>query len=289
MIDLDHRAGDPLGVKSRSNDDRRSWYREPLLHFAVLGLALFGLFRLVGPDPLGETIVVSADTRERITAQQQRRLGRAPTEAELDTAIRNWADAEMLYREARALGLDRADPIVRRRLTQKLRFSLEEAEELPEPSDAELEAWIAEHADQFQQAPRVGFTHVFVASSSRTVPEAELAELEAALREGADPATLGQAFVLGQVITPKSAAELNRQFGPGFGDAALELAELGWHRLRSLYGWHLVHIDERLPGGLASVAQVRARAREGLLQDARERAVARAMDQLRARYRVVVE
>lgn len=267
----------------------RPWYREPLLHFAVLGIALFGLFRVVGPAEEGETIVVSADMRGRIAAQQERRLGRAPTQEELEAAIQSWTDAEMLYREARALGLDRADPIVRRRLTQKLQFSLEEAEELPEPTDAELEAWIADHADRFQQAPRVGFTHVFVQSSSRTVPEAELAKLETALSEGADPATLGQAFVLGQVITPKSAAELNRQFGPDFGDAAIELPELGWHRLRSLYGWHLVHVDERSPGGLATVDQVRAQAREGLLQEAREQAVARAMDELRARYRVVIE
>jgi parvulin-like peptidyl-prolyl isomerase len=267
----------------------RAWFREPLLHFAVLGVALFGLFRVVGPDEQGATIVVTADTRERITTQQERRLGRAPSEAELDAALQSWADAEMLYREARALGLDRADPIVRRRLTQKLQFSFEEAEELPEPSDAELEAWIADHADRFQQAARVGFTHVFVQSSARLVPEAQLAELATALSEGADPATLGQAFVLGQVITPKSAAELNRQFGPDFGDAAIELPELGWHRLRSLYGWHLVHVDERLPGGLASVDEVRARAREGLLQEAREQARERAMNELRARYEVVIE
>ncbi|MFO7561204.1 MAG: peptidylprolyl isomerase [Enhygromyxa sp.] len=267
----------------------RPWYREPLLHFAVLGLALFGLFRLVGDDPEGETIVISAKTRERIAAQQERRLGRPPSEAELDAAIRSFTDAEMLYREARALGLDRADPIVRRRLTQKLQFSFEEAEEPPEPSDAELEAWISEHADRFQKAPRVAFTHVFVESSSRVVPEAELAEFETALKEGADPATLGQPFVLGQVITARSAAELNRQFGPGFGDAALELPELGWHRVRSLYGWHLVHVDERLPGGLASVDEARAQAREGLRLAAREQARERAMAELRERYEVVIE
>jgi hypothetical protein len=267
----------------------RPWYREPLLHFAVLGLALFGLHRIVGPEPEGETIVVSAHTRERIEAQTERRLGRAPTQVELDAAIQSWTDAEMLYREARALGLDRADPIVRRRLTQKLQFSFEEAEDPPEPSDAELEAWIAEHSERFQKAPRMAFTHVFVESSSRVVPEAELAALETALKEGADPAELGQPFVLGQVITARSTAELNRQFGPGFGDAAIDLPELGWHRVRSLYGWHLVHVDERLPGGLASVDDVRAQAREGLRQAAREAARERAMVELRERYEVVVE
>jgi parvulin-like peptidyl-prolyl isomerase len=272
-----------------STSPGRRWTREPLLQFAVLGLVLFGVFRLVGVDEPGETVVITAATQDRIAAQQARRLGRAPTAEELDEAIQAWADAELLYREARALGLDRGDPIVRRRLTQKLQFSFEEAEEPPEPSDAQLEAWIRDHADRFQQAPRLGFTHVFVASPADAVPEAELAQHEAALAEGADPATLGQAFVLGQVITAKSAAELNRQFGPGFGDAALELPELGWHRLRSLYGWHLVHVDDRLPGGLASVGEVRAQARDQIRQAAREQARERGLAELRERYQVVVE
>lgn len=266
----------------------RAWIREPLLHFAVLGLALFGLFRVVGPaaPETGETIVVSADTLARIEAQQTRRLGREPTADELQAAVRAWADSEMLYREARALGLDRGDPIVRRRLMQKMQFLFEEAEPPPEPSDAELEQWIRDHADRFQQAPRFAITQVFIKSSSRVVPEAELRELETALTEGADPATLGQAFPLGQQITAKTVAELDRSFGPKFGEQVAALPDVGWHRLRSLYGWHLVHLDERLPGRLAGVDEVRSQAREGLLREAREQAAARALEQLRERYPV---
>jgi peptidyl-prolyl cis-trans isomerase C len=275
--------------------DRR-WYREPLVHFAVLGVALFGLFGLVGPElKTGETIVVSSDTLARIEAEQTRRLGRVPDSTELDAAVRAWADAEMLYREARALGLDRGDPIVRRRLMQKMQFLFEEAEPLPEPSDAELERWIADHAERFEQAPRFALTHVYVQASSRTTPEATLREIEVALAEGADPATLGQAFALGQELSAKTVVELNRSFGPGFGDAVAALndeanaAGGGWHRVRSIYGWHLVHLDERLPGRLASVDEVRAQAREGLLRDAREQAAVRALAELRERYAVEIE
>jgi peptidyl-prolyl cis-trans isomerase C len=269
--------------------DRR-WYREPLVHFAVLGVALFGLFRVVGPTPqTGETIVVSAETLARIEAEQARRLGRAPESAELDAAVRAWADAEMLYREARALGLDRGDPIVRRRLMQKMQFLFEEAEPLPDPTDAELEQWIADHAERFEQAPRFALTHVYVQASSRTTPEATLREIEVALGEGADPATLGQAFALGQELAAKTVVELSRSFGPGFGDAVAALPEEGWHRVRSIYGWHLVHVDERLPGRLASVDEVRAQAREGLLREAREQAATRALEDLRERYAVELE
>ncbi|KIG15356.1 hypothetical protein DB30_05688 [Enhygromyxa salina] len=267
----------------------RPWYREPLLHFAVAGAALFGLYEQVRPAPAGETIVVSADTLARIQSQQARRLGREPTAEEREAAIREWADAEMLYREARALGLDRGDPIVRRRLIQKLAFLFEEVDDPPEPSDEQLEQWIGEHADRFEQAPRFGIVHVFVPSSSRVVPEAKLMELEQALANGADPATLGEGFALGQVLQPKTVVELNRSFGPAFGDSVAALPEVGWHRVRSLYGWHLVHVEERLPGRLASVDEVRGQARQGLLNDAREQARERAMQELRDRYALEIE
>jgi peptidyl-prolyl cis-trans isomerase C len=240
----------------------RAWFREPLIHFALLGVALFGLFRLVAPPP-SDTIVVSAQTVERLRAQQARRLGRDPDPTELDAAIRTWADGELLYREAIALGLDRGDPIVRRRLVQKMQFLFEERE--------------------------IGFTHVFVASSSRVTPEATLQAIEQDLRDGADPATLGEAFVLGQVLTAKSAAELDRQFGKSFGDEVMKLPDEGWHRLRSIYGWHLVHVDERMPGRLAGVDEVRSQAREGLLMDRREAQREAALAELRGRYEIVVE
>lgn len=266
----------------------RPWFREPLLHFAIAGLALFGLFRVLAPEP-SQTIVVSADTVERLKVAQERRLGRPPTPDELDAAIEGWAEGELLYREAIALGLDRGDPIVRRRLVQKMQFLFEESEAPAEPSDAELEAWIAAHAERFEQAPRVGLTHVFVASSSRVVPEAQLQAIEADLREGADPATLGEAFVLGQVLGPRTAGDLDRQFGGEFGQAVMKLPDEGWHRLRSIYGWHLVHVDERLPGKLATVDQVRSQAREGLLQERRAAQRDQALAELRSRYVIVVE
>lgn len=273
------------------------WRREPLIPFALAGALLFGLFALVGEGEgeggvLDRRVVVTAATQGRIAEQQQRRLGREPSPEELDAAIREWADAELLYREARALELDRGDPIVRRRLLQKMQFVLEEEEAVAEPSDERLAEWIAAHADRFEQAPRVALTHVFVAAPARQreAPEAELTRLEQALAEGADPSTLGEAFVLGQELEAKSAVDLNRQFGQKFGDAVLALEDDGrWHRLRSLYGWHLVHVDERFPGRLAGVDEVRSQAREGVMAEARERARVEALDRLRARYEIVVE
>ncbi|PRQ02164.1 hypothetical protein ENSA5_26230 [Enhygromyxa salina] len=262
----------------------RRFYREPLLHFAVLGVALFGLYALVGEDRDASTILVSGETQAQIQAQQTRRLGRAPTPEELEAATQAWVDGEILYREARALGLDQGDPIVRRRLTQKLLFTYEDGADPPEPSDAQLEQWIRDHPDRFTEPPRIGLRHVFVPSSSRVTPEAKLRELEAALAGGADPSTLGHAFALGQTIMAKTVAELDRSFGPEFGERVAALPDAGWHRVRSLYGWHLVHVEARTPGRLATLDEARGQARDGLLRERRASARADAMDDLRARY-----
>ena len=91
---------------------------EPLLHFVVLGAGLFGLYQLVEPAQR-QTIEVDAETVETIHDRLARRLGEEPSAAALDAELDAWIEAEMLYREALALGLDRDDPIVRRRMVQR--------------------------------------------------------------------------------------------------------------------------------------------------------------------------
>ena len=78
--------------------------------------------------------------------------------AEMD----EWVREEVFYREALARGLDRDDTIVRRRLRQKLEFLADSLAELVEPTEAELADWLAEHADDYGQAPRLALRQVYV-------------------------------------------------------------------------------------------------------------------------------
>ncbi len=103
--------------------------REPLLHFLLIGAAIYALFGLLEGDRYnkggtGSEIVVTAGRIDSLRNQFTRARQRPPTDQELDGLIRNFIREEVFYREAVAMGLDRDDTVVRRRLRQKLEFLL---------------------------------------------------------------------------------------------------------------------------------------------------------------------
>src|SRR4051812_21878398 len=97
--------------------------REPLLHFLVLGGAMFAVFHVAErtDQPAGK-IVVSPGKMDQLATGFARTWRRPPTRVELDGLVEDFVREEVFYREALALGLDRDDTIVRRRLRQKLEF-----------------------------------------------------------------------------------------------------------------------------------------------------------------------
>ena len=101
---------------------------EPLLHFLVLGAALFGLFNLVGKKETEQpaAIVVSAARIENLANGFARTWQRPPTTQELRGLIDDHVRDEVFYREGKALGLDRDDIVIRRRLRQKMEFMAED-------------------------------------------------------------------------------------------------------------------------------------------------------------------
>src|SRR6476646_46542 len=147
--------------------------REPLLHFLLLGGVLFLIFGRGGSrPPAGAEIVVTAADIQRIAAGFSVTWQRPPSENELQGAINDYIREEVLYRTGLALGLDKDDTIIRRRIRQKMEFFLEDT--VGAPDDAELRAFFTAHADKFRTEPRIAFHQVFI-SSKRSDPKAEAA------------------------------------------------------------------------------------------------------------------
>jgi len=103
--------------------------REPLVHFFVLGAALFGLFVWLHEGALDapDEIVVDGMRVDALRMQYERLWQRPPTETELKGLVDNWVREEVLYREGLALGLDRNDPVLRRRIAQKMSILVDDA------------------------------------------------------------------------------------------------------------------------------------------------------------------
>ena len=131
--------------------------KEPLLHFLLLGAALFAAFSVLsarGEMP-GDAIVVSPGKVEHLAALFSRTWQRPPTREELDGLINDFVREEAAYREGMAAGLDRDDTIIRRRIRQKLEFVAEDLARQIEPSDEDLAAYLAAHPDDFRVDPRL--------------------------------------------------------------------------------------------------------------------------------------
>ena len=267
------------------------WLKEPLLHFLVLGTALFALYRWIAPPPLNNRIVLSEALLRGLRQDHLRRNGALPTADEEQAMIQQYIDNEVLYREALAMGLDRGDVIVRRRLIQKMQFLTEGMEPLPEPTDAELQAFLDAHTARYAEPARVALTHVFVSTDRHGANAERLAiDLQAQLAAGAEPSALGDPFLRGRELPLTAERDLAGIFGPQFAAAVLTLPVGSWSApIRSSYGLHLVrvsaHTDAHTPDLATARTSVVRDWKDAHQADADRAALAR----LRHRYDIRIE
>ncbi|MFK7898759.1 MAG: peptidyl-prolyl cis-trans isomerase [Myxococcota bacterium] len=119
--------------------------RSPLLHFILLGIALFAASRSwnAGGDGRAEdshntqTLLIDVGRQTELQNTFFEQMGRPPTDGEWRGMLAAERDEEILYREALARGLLERDGGVKTRLIQKMLFlegraDLEEAPELLE-------------------------------------------------------------------------------------------------------------------------------------------------------------
>ena len=270
--------------------------REPLLHFLLLGIGLFLVYGWIGGPSggEGERIVITQGRVEQLATGYMRMYQRPPDAAELDGLIDDAIREEIYYREAKALGLDQDDTIVRRRLRQKLEFVSEDVTPVAEPDDAQLQAYLEAHPDTFRSGRRYSISQIYLnpdrhGSQLGDTVRRLLADLQ---REGskADPADRGDAFLLGHRFDNIAADELARLFGADF-ETRLRTSPVGeWAGpVPSGYGMHMVLLRDRVDERASSLASVRSAVRSEWIREQRLEANQRFYADLRKRYSVTVE
>lgn len=207
----------------------RRLLREPLAHFLCLGAAIFVLFTVTGnrSEPQDGKIVVSPGKIEQLVTGFSRTWQRPPTSEELNGLIEDHVREEVLYREALAMGLDKDDTIVRRRLRQKMEFVTDDVAAQAEPTDEELSAYLKAHPERFRLERRFTFSQVYLNPDRHGQHLARDAELLLAkLNEAggkADVSALGDPFLLSHEFEAAPGSEVAKQFGEAF---AAKLDEL---------------------------------------------------------------
>jgi hypothetical protein len=231
--------------------------REPLVHFLLLGAVIFGIYGLLagriasGP----KSIVVTQGRIDALVTAFTRTWMRPPTARELDGLIHDYVREEACVREATALGLDKDDTFIRRHLRQKLEFVSEDLADRPEPSDPQLQAWLAAHPDEFRTPIRLTFEQIYFKLGHDPGPS--LARLRRG-GAGAAPAGLGDPLLVDYSFQEASIDEVERQFGKGFA-AQLAVLPVGeWQGpVESAYGQHLVRLTGRTESRLPGLEEVR--------------------------------
>ena len=256
--------------------------REPLLIFFVLGALLFLVNRLVAGDP--RTIVVTPGVRAELDRQLRDTNGRAPDAAERQAAVQSWIRAEALYREALREGLDRDDPNVRNVLVEKIQTR--RAMEAPrhEPSQAELDAWLAAHRNLYDRPLRYTIEWVVFSKAAGvggSAPAAERESFERAAAHGADPRFLGKT-IYGATLTTDGVRD---RLGASVAAALPGFPREKWRESANGDDLLLVRVTD-VDGGLPPPAALRPRLIGDVVHAQQEAGMERAVEAIVARYKV---
>ena len=259
--------------------------REPLLHFLMIGTMVFAVYGAVGPAmPTGDEAVieVTPTTVDRLESQFAGVWRRPPTAEERARLIDDYVREEVYYREALALGIDRDDTVIRRRLRQKMEFLGDAGAGAPVASEVDLREYLAAHPERFAQPARVTFRQLFLGDAD---PGVALAALE----EGSDPAGVGQSSLLPPTMEGAVASAVDGTFGAGFFAGVTALPVDGWQGpVASGYGNHLVWVEDAEPSAVPAFEDVRSAVEEEWRREKAAELGETAYQALRRRYRVVL-
>lgn len=253
------------------------WWREPLVHFVVVGVVVLAVGALRDAPEEGEafddTIVVSEGIVDDLERQLRTELRQDPTDEELEQAVVSWVDDEVLVREARRLGLDIGDMAVRRRLAEKMAL-VAAATVISEPTEADLRRL-------FEQTPEAWRIPAEVTVSMLDAADEAEARSLAERVAGADELS-GSTAVSGR--TPEGLAEV---FGEAFAEEVFALSVGTVAPVRSTLGWHVLRVDSRRDARTLTFDEARDRVLVHWQGQQQERARREAAAQLRGKYRIV--
>ena len=270
--------------------------REPLLHFLLLGPAIFVVYGLVskrsseGPGK----IVISEGQVAAMAEGFARTWRRPPTREEIEGLIKDRVQEEVYCREAMALGLDKDDTVIRRRLRQKMEFLSDDTAALADPTDVELSLYLKAHDDTFRVQRQFTFSQVYLNPERHGENLLrDVAELLAQLQQAGDKtelSELGDSFLLEHKFQSLPAGEIVKQFGAKFAAKLNELPLGQWQGpVESGYGVHLVFVNERTEGRVPPLAEVRDVVRREWANARRLEANDKFYQDLLKRYVVIIE
>ncbi len=271
---------------------------EPLIHFLLIGALLFALFHYVKPAssaaPSSKEIRLSLDELAQMAMLFQSQWRREPTPEEFSRLVESRVQEEILYREALAMGLDKNDEIVRRRMAQKMQFLAEDVATAREPTTAELKSWFEKNSAKFSLPPRLSFRHLYFSPDRRGTRAREdaakaLVKLAGQPEDSKLATSLADPFMFQDYYRDRAPDYLGKEFGPQFALAVARLAPGSWQGpIESGFGWHLVFVDTVISGRVAAFEEIETDVKTAWLGEQKALAWEKAYKEMRAKYTVLL-
>ena len=274
------------------------WLGEPLLHFLLIGAALFAGYAALNHAPndqkVGRRIVLSENDLSQMTITILAQGRPAPTLEQMRNLLESKIREEVLYREALAMGLDKDDVIVKRRMLQKMDFLAEDLSDLREPSREELQAWFKENAQRFAYPPRITFHHLYFSFDRHRLKTEEAASM--ALKQiagkpadSSEAAALADPFMFRDYYADRSPDQVGSEFGNKFEQSVFGLKPGAWQGpIESGFGWHLVFVESLTPSRVPEFLEVESQVKSEWIKDQRAEFKRKAYEAMKARYEIVL-
>ena len=266
-------------------------WREPLVHFLLIGFALFLFYGLTNEQgsEAPNRIVVNSGQVEQLAVNFKRTWMRPATEDELTALVENHVREEVFYREALAMGLDQNDPLVRRRMRMKLEFILEDLSS-QNVTDEVLTAFLEKHPDKFRSEAQLSFQQVYLNPDKRKDLDSDAKKLLARLNSGTSSESVGDPTLVPFDYNLATQSEIARSFGERFAEDVIKLQPADWMGpIYSAYGGHLLKVSERIEASLPELADIRALVEREYLVQKRKEQKDLAYQTLREGYEVTIE
>jgi len=258
---------------------------------------LFAVSRWIRPadrTPANRQIVLTLDDLRQLQISFAAQWQRPPTEPEMLGLLESRIKQEILYREALAMGLDKDDEIVKRRMAQKMEFLAEDVSAAHEPTTEELRAYFAKNEKLFAQPARITFRLLYFSPDKRgkqawSDANAALARLKGRSASWEGAAALGDPFMFQDYMADRTPDQVAKDFGPPFAKALFVQKPGAWTGpLESGYGWHLVYVDTLIPERAAAFEEVEPDVKTAWLATRKAEAWDKAYKEMRAKYELVL-
>ncbi|MDR4505752.1 MAG: peptidylprolyl isomerase [Candidatus Scalindua sp.] len=220
----------------------KNWLKEPLLHFLIAGGMLFALYGWINRASVDKPRVVRISAKEMAWLKEMwsRQWHRPPDEQVLRGLVTDYLKERLLAAEAKELGLEENDTIVRRRLAQKMEFLIQDTARLAEPGENELRNLYNANRAQYQTPERITFTQLYF----RTEAAAQQGLYEIKANSSAEQ---GEPSLLEHELSLVDEQTVSRILGESFAQEIFSTEDNQWHGpVESEYGFHLVQINERV-------------------------------------------